>query len=82
MAERIHLFTTSNSLHATPNPSLHATLNRPLYSIKNGQRPGQDQYNIHYLRIQLHLRQLNANPSKMIATIPVLYFSSSLKRLF
>ena len=40
MAERVHLFTTPNLLHATPNPfhatpnSLHATLN----IIENGQR--------------------------------------------
>ena len=33
MAERVHLFTTPNSLHATPNP-FHATLN----TIENGQR--------------------------------------------
>ena len=40
MAERVHLFTTLNSLHATPNPFhatpnlFHATLNR----IEIGQR--------------------------------------------
>ena len=33
MAERVHLFTTPNSLHATPN-LFHATLN----TIENGQR--------------------------------------------
>ena len=47
MAERVHLFTTLNSLHATPNPfhatpnSLHATQNlfhATLNTIENGQR--------------------------------------------
>ena len=40
MAERVHLFTTPNSLHATPN-SLHATPNlfhATLNTIENGQR--------------------------------------------
>ena len=47
MAERVHLFTTPNLLHATPNPfhatsnSLHATPNlfhATLNTIENGQR--------------------------------------------
>ena len=47
MAERVHLFTTPNLLHATPNPfhatpnSLHVTPNlfhATLNTIENGQR--------------------------------------------
>ena len=47
MAERVHLFTTPNLLHATQNPfhatpnSLHATQNlfhATLNTIENGQR--------------------------------------------
>ena len=40
MAERVHLFTTPNLLHATPN-SFHATPNlfhAILNTIENGQR--------------------------------------------
>ena len=53
MAERVHLFTTPNLLHATPN-SLHATLN----TIENGQRYMRVLVSNIQLRIQVHVRQL------------------------
>ena len=58
MAERVHMFTTPNSLHATPD-SLHATPNlfhAILNTIENGQ---------HY-DITGACAPANAHPSKMI----------------
>ena len=61
MAERVHLFTPPNLLHATPNlfhatpNSLHATPNlfhAILNTIENSQRSGQ------YYTKKVHVRQL------------------------
>ena len=67
MAERVHLFTTPNLLHATPN-SLHATPNL-FHAFLNTTENGQ-----HYLRSGQYYTtdntgagaSANAHPSKMM----------------